>query len=69
MAVAVKKREGESNEKIISRWKKKTQQAKVIQRTREHRYFERNMSRTKKKEAAIVREGYRAKRKKNQFYS
>lgn len=69
MAVAVQRRDGESNEKAISRWKKKTQQANVVKNARKARYFDRKVGRTKKREAAIVRERYRARRKRNQFYS
>lgn len=69
MAVAVVRRDGESNEKVIGRWKKKTQKANVVKNARKARYFDRNESRTKQKEGAIVRERYRARRKKNQFYS
>lgn len=69
MAVACIRREGESNEKVIGRWKKKTQKANVVKDARKARYFDRNESSTKEKEAAIVRESYRAKRKKNRFYS
>jgi ribosomal protein S21 len=69
MAVAVVRRDGESNEKVIGRWKKKTQKANIVKSTRKARYFDRNDSLTKQKEGAIVRERYRAKRKKNRFYS
>jgi ribosomal protein S21 len=69
MAVAVVRRDGESNEKVIGRWKKKTQKAAIVKSTRKARYFGRNESLTKQKESAIVRERYRARRKKNRFYS
>lgn len=69
MAVAVVRRDGESNEKVIGRWKKKTQKANIVKSARKARYFTRNDSLTKQKEGAIVRERYRAKRKKNRFYS
>ncbi|MDP2691305.1 MAG: hypothetical protein U1C97_02395 [Candidatus Gracilibacteria bacterium] len=69
MAVAVIRREGESSEKVIGRWKKKGQKARVIQEVRGKRYFSRDMSMTKKKKVAVVREKYRAARKKNMFYA
>ena len=69
MAVACQKREGESNEKLIGRWKKKTQQARIVKNVRGKMYFKRAESKTKEKDGAVVREKYRAKRRRNQFYS
>jgi len=69
MAVAVMKREGESNEKIIGRWKKKTRQARVVQEVRDKKHFTRTMNKTKIKKKAIVRETHREERSKNKYYS
>lgn len=69
MSIATIRRENESNEKLISRWKKKTQQAGLVKEIRSVRYFKRKDSRTKKREGAVVREDYRAKRKAAKFYS
>ena len=69
MAVAVQKREGESNEKLIGRWKKKTRQARVVQDVRSKQNFVRVTNKTKEKQSAIFREHFRSKRKRNQFYS
>jgi ribosomal protein S21 len=69
MAVATIRRENESNEKLISRWKKKTQQAGLVQNFREKMRYKKKMSKTKEKETAKVREKYRAEKKVNQYYS
>ena len=69
MAVAVVHRDGESNERLIGRWKKKTQQANIVKSFRKQYRFQRNTSLTKDKESAIVREGHRTRRRKNRFYS
>ena len=69
MAIAALRRETESNEKLISRWKKKAQQAGVVQEVRKKRYFERNVNGRKEKDRALVREKFRGERKMNQFYS
>lgn len=69
MAIATQKRETESNEKLISRWKKKTQQAAIVQQVRSKRYFEKNVNRRKEKDRALVREKFRGERQLNQFYS
>jgi len=69
MAVATIRRENESNEKLISRWKKKTQQAKLVENVRSKMRYKKKVNKTKEKEAAKVRENFRAERKRNQFYS
>ncbi|MGE3278221.1 MAG: hypothetical protein AB7J40_00130 [Candidatus Altimarinota bacterium] len=69
MAVATIRRENESNEKLISRWKKKTQQAKLVENVRGKLTFKKKVNKTKEKEVAKVRENYRSERKRNQFYS
>jgi len=69
MAVATIRRENESNEKLISRWKKKTQQAGLVQNFREKMRFKKKTNKTKEKEIAKVREQFRAERRTNQFYS
>ena len=69
MAVACIKRDGESNEKVIGRWKKKTQRAGTLHAFRNRMRFAKGANKTKQKEGAIVREKYRAKRRKSRFYS
>ena len=68
MAVAVIKRTGESNEKVIGRWKKKTRQARIVQESKDRKAFKRTDSLTKEKKSAIVREKYRTKRRKESHY-
>lgn len=69
MAVATIRRENESNEKLISRWKKKTQQSRIIDDFRKKMRYDKKKNKTKEKEAAKVREKFRAEKKSNQFYS
>ena len=69
MAVAVIRRENESSEKLIGRWKKKTQRARVIQNFRAKHRFNRKKGKTKVKTAALVREKYRAENKRRRFYA
>lgn len=69
MAVACIRREGESSEKVIGRWKKKTQKAGTVQSFRKRIRFAKGANKTKQKEGAIVREKYREKRRKNRFYA
>jgi len=69
MAIAAIRRENESNEKLISRWKKKAQQSKFVESFRRKMRFKKKINKTKEKEAAKVRESHRAERRRNQFYS
>lgn len=69
MAIATVRRESESNERLISRWKKKTQQAGIIQTFRDIKHFKKKPNRTKERDSAIVREKFRAERRKKSFYS
>lgn len=73
MAVAAIRRENESSEKLISRWNKKTQGARVVARFK--RIARRDLKEEKKKRnprviktAAIMRAKHRAVRKKASFY-
>lgn len=68
MAVAVIKRTGESNEKVIGRWKKKTRQARIVQEAKERKAFRKDISNTKEKKSAIARETHRERRRKEQHY-
>lgn len=69
MAVAVQKRDGESNDRLIARWRKKFQQARVTDRVRASMYFVEPENVTKQRGRAIMREKFRAERRRNQFYS
>lgn len=69
MAVAVLRREGESNEKVISRWKKKAQQSRIMQEVRQNQRYKKPLNKTKEKHAAKMRAHFRAQRKIDQFYA
>jgi len=69
MAIACKRRETESSDKVIGRWRKKVRAANLVKEIRKARYFKRNDSRTKQKRSAVVREQYRAKRRAQKFYA
>lgn len=69
MAIAALRREGESNERLIGRWKKKAQQSGAIQQFREKLRYKKKLNVTKERERAKVREGFRSEKKQNQFYN
>lgn len=68
MSIAVIKREGESPEKLISRWNKKSQASKMPNWIKRHRYFERDENKRKRRLRAIKREFHRGERKKLSYY-
>lgn len=71
MAVAAIRRENESSEKLISRWNKKAQSARVANTFKRRRYFDKKRmkpSKTKVKMIALKREHYRGIRRKMKHY-
>ena len=68
MIYAVKK-QNESNERLINRFKKIVQRSRVIMDTKKNRYHKRKPTKSFKRQSAIMREHYRKKRTKEQFYS
>jgi ribosomal protein S21 len=69
MAVAVVKKENESNEKLVSRFEKKVQQARLVQWLKRNRFFKRNTSKTKTKDAGLSASRYRAERERLKYYN
>ncbi len=68
MRVHVTKSKKESDERLIARFNKAVQKSKKIQKIREERYHKKDSKKRYVREAAIKREGYRAKREKQKFY-
>ena len=68
MIYAIKKA-NESNERLISRFKKVVQRSRVLMDAKQHRYFEQKPRKRHIRNAAVKRDHYRNKRTKEQFYS
>lgn len=66
--VATIRREGETNERVIGRWKRKAQAAKTVEKVRGKLHFKKKPNSSRQKEQAIVREKFRSQKRKNQFY-
>ncbi len=64
MIVFTTKNAGESNEKLILRYKKMFFQTRTVNKLKTGRYATRSLSERKIREAAIIRETYRALNKK-----
>lgn len=67
MIYAIKK-SNESNERLLSRFKKVVQRSRVMDLKRQ-RYYEDKPTKTKVRAKAIKRETYRKQREKTKFYS
>ena len=69
MAVYAIRRENETVEKLINRFKKQTQGTRLVQKVRAKRYRVKAASKRLIRLSALKREFYRARRRKEQFYA
>jgi len=68
MQVVVTKKDGESNERLISRFNKKVQASRKVLKVRKGRYHKKAPTKRHVRAAAIMRDKYRAKRQRSRFY-
>ncbi|MBI4975759.1 30S ribosomal protein S21 [Candidatus Peregrinibacteria bacterium] len=68
MRVTVWKNEKESNERAIARFNKKVQASRKLVKVRSERYHSKDVRKAKQRQAAVMREVYRAAKEKNKFY-
>lgn len=68
MKVTIWKKEGESNERAITRFNKKVQGSRKVLKVRTERYHAKAPTKRYTRAAAIKRDFYRAKREKTKFY-
>lgn len=69
MAIYAVRRENETVEKLINRFKKQTQGTRLVQLVRAQRYNTKTPSRRLVRLAALKRTEHRARRAKEQFYA
>ncbi len=67
MIYAIKK-PNESNERLMSRFKKVIQRSRVME-VKRNRYFADKLTKTQVRTAAVIREMHRKKRERAKFYS
>jgi hypothetical protein len=67
MKVVIKKNSKESNERCISRFTKLVQASRKVLRLKSSRYHSRKATKRQVRAGAVVRERYRAKRRKTAF--
>jgi len=63
------KKANESNERLISRFKKVVQRSRVLLDAKQHRYHEQEKRKRYIRNAAVKRDYHRKKRAKEQYYS
>ncbi len=68
MAVTVFKNTKESADRLVSRFNKKVQASRILLELKARRYNEKKKTKRLVRQAAIMRENYRAKRTKEQYY-
>ena len=67
MAIYALRRENETVDKLINRFKKQTQSSRIVQRVREKRYWTKDDTRRLVRKSALKREENRAKKRVEQF--
>lgn len=67
MIYAVRK-ENESVDKLINRFKKQVQGTRLLLQVRKGRYHQKKLTKKKIREAAVVREGHRTEKAKRMYY-
>ncbi len=68
MRVTVWKNDGESNERLVTRFTKKVQSSRKLLKVRGERYFSKDENKRHTRAAAVKRDYYRSLREKNKFY-
>lgn len=68
MTIHAVRRENETVEKLINRFKKQTQNSRLVQQVRAERYWVKAPTKRLTRLVALKREFFRAKRRKEQFY-
>lgn len=63
------KKEGETNEKLVNRFKKQVHGFRLVPKVRAARYFWKASTKRQERISALKREQYRAKRRKDQLYA
>ncbi|MBI5414918.1 30S ribosomal protein S21 [Candidatus Peregrinibacteria bacterium] len=69
MAIYAVRREGETNERLIKRFKKQVQNARILQDLREKRYWAHSPKKRVIRKKALKRAMFREKRAREQFYA
>lgn len=69
MGVYAIKKKGQSDDKLVNEFNKRVQKARTIPRVRSSRYHKKQQTKRQVRQAAIMREKYRAENRRKKFYS
>lgn len=69
MGVYAFKKTGQSDDKLVNEFNKRVQKSRTIPRVRSTRYYAKPKTRRLVRQAAIIREKYRAEAARKKFYS
>ncbi|MEK7529254.1 MAG: 30S ribosomal protein S21 [Patescibacteria group bacterium] len=67
ISIHVTKKQGESNDKMVARFQKLVKGSRIINETKDKRYFTKPLKKLKLRIRALKREEFRAKREKERF--
>jgi ribosomal protein S21 len=68
MAVTIHKNQKESQDRLISRFNKKVQSSRILLEVKSRRYRKKRLTKRLVRQSEIMREHYRSKREKEQYY-
>lgn len=68
MGVSIEKNPKESPDRLISRFNKKVQASRILLEVKNGRYYVKPKTKRLQRKSAIMREAYRTKRNKEQYY-
>lgn len=63
------KKKGESNERLMSRFKQVVQRSRIVLKAKQERFHKRKLRKRFLRAAAVVRAKYRSQKDRQQFYS
>lgn len=69
MAVWAVRRDDESNEKLIKRWKRQVNNARIVNALKKERYHSKDQTKRLRRNAALKRAEFQEKRYREQLYS
>ena len=63
------KKQGESNERLMSRFKQAVQRSRIILKSKKERFHKKKPTKLYVRASAVVRSSHRARKAREQFYS
>lgn len=67
--IKVKRTDKESGERLIQRFSNKVKASRIVVLVKSKQFLKKDLTRSKRRQAALMREFYRAKREREKYYS